>query len=92
MIQSVLNLVTLWERKQTCSPYYWKRWRQLLTMPLDQPAAIVLADSDEGAQLRHADPFAAILTQDDRRMLRSTMLSGGGRGTCVSRERPIAPP
>lgn len=49
-----------------------ERWRQLLAMPLDQAAAIVLADTDEGAQLRHAHPFAAILTQADRQLLHST--------------------
>lgn len=56
LIQRVLDLVSLWERNQTCSPYCWERWRQLLAMPLDQAAAIVLADTDEGAQLRHAHP------------------------------------
>lgn len=66
----VLGLVSLWERQESCSPYYWERWRQLLAMPLEEAEAIVLADTDEGAQLRHAHPFAAVLTQADRRMLR----------------------
>jgi hypothetical protein len=69
----VFDLLSLWEAKETCSPYYRERWRQLLAMPPKDAAAIVLADTDEGARLRHAHPFAALFTADDRRFIREAV-------------------
>src|SRR5690606_19031059 len=45
LMRRVLGLVSLWERQESCSPYYWERWRQLLAMPLEEAEAIILADT-----------------------------------------------
>jgi hypothetical protein len=62
-----LALIELWERKRTCSPYYPKRWRELLAMPLDEARTIVLAPTDEGQALRSASPFAGFFSNAERR-------------------------
>jgi hypothetical protein len=66
-----LALVDLWERKATCGPYYPRRWRELLAMPLDQARTIVLADTDEGQSLRAASPFAGFFSNEERRRFRN---------------------
>lgn len=50
--------IELWERRQTCHPWYARRWRDLLAGPIDRLEAAVLALSDEGQALRANNPFA----------------------------------
>jgi hypothetical protein len=67
-----LALIELWDRKQTCSPLYSNRWRELLDMPLDAARAIVLAPTDEGQALRAASPFPGFFTHAERRSFHRT--------------------
>jgi hypothetical protein len=43
------------------------RWEQLLAGPVEQLAAVLLSTSQESIDLRHASPFAGVLTEDERR-------------------------
>jgi len=51
-------------------PRYGRRWRELLQGPPQTMAAVVLADTDEGRRLRHAMPFANVLSNKDKSALR----------------------
>ena len=64
-----LDLVGLWEDRQTCDPAYPRRWRELLALPTARARSIVLADDHEGLDLRMSNPFAALLTAKERREL-----------------------
>jgi hypothetical protein len=66
-----LALVELWERKATCSPYYPRRWRELLAMRLEEARSVVLSDTDEGQSLRAASPFAGFFSNEERRRFRN---------------------
>jgi hypothetical protein len=66
---SVLELVAKWEALNPNGRWYVERWRQILDMPVNQARAIVMADNDEGAMLRHHHPFAAVFNNRERRAL-----------------------
>ena len=69
--ERVLNIavanVDLWEREQTCSPYYVETWRSLLAMPPDEIRNVVLADSDEARSLCSNNPFAGVFSMAEAR-------------------------
>jgi hypothetical protein len=62
-------LVALWETQKHADPYYAIRWRQLLAMPLPAMRAVVLASTEEGERLRHTQPFAGVLSDEERKLL-----------------------
>jgi hypothetical protein len=63
------ELIALWDTQPHADPYYAIRWRQLLAMPLPAMRAVVLASTEEGERLRHTQPFAGVLSEDERKLL-----------------------
>lgn len=61
-------------RMYQSAPYakvYLDRWRELLAGPLEDVLRVFGADDEESRALRHASPFAGILTENERlRILR----------------------
>ena len=47
-------------------PLYVEEWKQILTLPWEQIAALLIAVTEEAIRLRHCSPFAGILTQKER--------------------------
>ena len=63
-------LTRKWDTVPGTSPYYGRRWRELLGCSIADMRTIVFADTDEGERLRHTMPFANILTNSERSELR----------------------
>lgn len=60
-----LNLDRM-ERRQTVSPTYIARCRELVSLDIDEMAAVFLALTDEGQVLRSVHPWAGLLPNDER--------------------------
>ncbi len=62
------------QRMYRSAPYariYLDRWSELLTGPVEDVLRVFGADDEESKSLRHASPFAGILTENERlRVLR----------------------
>lgn len=56
--------IAIWERMQSCSPWYVRRWRELLRDP--DLATILLAPTDEAQALRANNPFAGLFNRAER--------------------------
>ena len=54
-------------------PRYAERWRGLLSRPLDEIAAAIAADDEEGRDLRQNSPFAGVLNEQERRRIIETV-------------------
>jgi hypothetical protein len=50
-------------------PRYAERWRELLARPIPEIVAAVLADDQEGRDLRQNSPFAGVLNEQERRRI-----------------------
>jgi DNA-binding transcriptional MerR regulator len=50
-------------------PVYAKRWRETMDLPIDQIAAAISADSEDGRDLRQNSPFAGTLNEHERRRI-----------------------
>jgi hypothetical protein len=49
--------------------HYAKRWRELLSRPIPEIVAALLADDQEGRDLRQNSPFAGVLNEQERRRI-----------------------
>ena len=56
--------IAVWERAASCSPWYIRRWRQLLEA--EDLRETLLADTDEAQRLRANDPFAGLFDRAER--------------------------
>jgi DNA-binding Lrp family transcriptional regulator len=59
-------------RMYQSAPYakvYLDRWRELLAGPVENVLRVFGADDEESKALRHASPFAGILTEEERLMI-----------------------
>ena len=72
IVAAALALVDKWESSTGVNPFYVSRWRRLLAGQIAEMSAEVLADSEQGAELRHCMPFAGLLTNRERAELRRT--------------------
>jgi hypothetical protein len=54
-------------------PYYAKRWREILTLPVDRVAEEIAADSQDARDLRQSSPFAGVLNEHERRRIIETV-------------------
>ena len=63
-------LTRKWDGVPGTSPYYGRKWRELLGSSIADMRVIVLADTDEGERLRHTMPFANIVSNSERSELR----------------------
>ncbi len=52
--------VARWERNSMCWSGYISAWRNMLAMPVDQMAQIILAPSGDGPALRQNSPFLSV--------------------------------
>jgi hypothetical protein len=50
-------------------PRYAERWRSLLALPILEIAAAIVADTEEGRDLRQNSPFAGVLNEQERRRI-----------------------
>lgn len=50
-------------------PRYAARWRALLDRPVVEIAAAIIADTQEGHDLRQNSPFAGVLNEQERRLI-----------------------
>ena len=62
-------LVGLWRRAPETPPFLIETWERLLDAPIVEMRRRVLADDEEGRELRHSMPFAGILTNLERAAL-----------------------
>jgi hypothetical protein len=53
-------------------PRYAERWRAVLTQPPAQIARAIVADTQEGSDLRQNSPFAGVLNEQERRRIIET--------------------
>ncbi len=53
-------------------PRYAERWRALLDRPIGEISAAIVADSQEGGDLRQNSPFAGVLNEQERRRIIET--------------------
>lgn len=54
-------------------PRYAEGWRELLSRPVPQAAAAIVADDQEGRDLRQNSPFAGVLNEQERRRIIETV-------------------
>ena len=52
---------------------YAEQWRELLSRPLPRVAATIVADDQEGRDLRQSSPFAGVLNEQERRRIIETV-------------------
>jgi hypothetical protein len=60
------KVIDLWEVQPGVRRDYCRRWRALLDGEVGAMRAVVLADTPEAEELRHAMPFAGILSNKER--------------------------
>jgi hypothetical protein len=65
------KVIDLWDAQPGTRRIHSQRWRELLDGDVDVMRAIVMADTPEAAELRHAMPFAGILSNKERAALRA---------------------
>lgn len=53
-------------------PSYAKRWQAVLARPLADIARVIIADTQEGKDLRQNSPFAGVLNEQERRRIIET--------------------
>ncbi len=53
-------------------PRYAECWRALLARPVEEISAAIVADSQEGRDLRQSSPFAGVLNEQERRQIIET--------------------
>lgn len=58
--------IAAWRREKTCSPWYWRRWNELLLRPIAECERIVMASTDEGQVLRANNPFPGLFSRAER--------------------------
>ncbi len=63
-------LMALWKAQPEMNPWLWQTWERLLERPVAEMRAAVLAETQDGDMLRHAMPFAGILSNRERAELR----------------------
>jgi Fe2+ or Zn2+ uptake regulation protein len=57
------------EKMRVATPYaqvYVERWEHLLSGPIEYVLQVLGADDEDSSALRHASPFAGVLTQQER--------------------------
>jgi hypothetical protein len=54
-------------------PRYAERWRELLSKSVPKVAAAIVADDQEGSDLRQNSPFAGVLNEQERRRIIETV-------------------
>jgi len=50
-------------------PTYAERWREVLALPVDRIAEVIVADSHAARDLRQSSPFAGVLNEHERRRI-----------------------
>jgi DNA-binding transcriptional MerR regulator len=50
-------------------PTYAKRWREILTLPLDRIAEVIAANGQDARDLRQNSPLAGVLNEHERRRI-----------------------
>ena len=66
-----LVVVAKWENVAGADPRHIQRWRALLGGETGAMRRSVMADTPEGAELRHWMPFAGVLSNRERSELRA---------------------
>jgi hypothetical protein len=55
---------------------YLNRWEELLAGPVERPLRVLVSTDEESIALRHAAPFAGLLSDDERReVIRATRVA-----------------
>jgi hypothetical protein len=63
------RVIALWRMLDNVRPWQIEEWERLLAGSVKDMRAIVLRDDETGRELRHAMPFAGILTNKERAAL-----------------------
>jgi hypothetical protein len=58
-------MIAKWQQQNICSVWYQERWSYLLSLPIDEAEAIVMAPTDEGQMLRASIPIAGVFSQEE---------------------------
>lgn len=72
MVEDALDRVDQLAAGGHLHPRYAKRWRALLARPLAEISAGMVADTQEGRDLRQNSPFAGVLNEQERRRIIQT--------------------
>ena len=51
------------------APAWYAEWREIMSRPWSEIAAIITEPSEEGARLRQSSPFAGVLSTDERKRI-----------------------
>jgi len=62
-----------YEARGGFDPELTRRWRELLARPIAEVRAGMLADTDEGRELRQMSPFRGVISQTERERILSTV-------------------
>jgi hypothetical protein len=73
MLEEARHRVERMEAEGHLHPRYSERWREILTKPVGEAAAALVADDREGADLRQNSPFAGVLNEQERRRIIDTV-------------------
>jgi hypothetical protein len=65
------DVIALWDAQPGVRRAYSQQWRALLSGDIGTMRRVVLADTPEAAELRHCMPFAGILSNKERAVLRA---------------------
>ena len=62
LVAKAHRLIAKWESSGRLRPWYKTTWLRLLSGPVSEMRAAIMADDEQGRELRHFQPFAGILT------------------------------
>jgi len=72
LVEEARDRIELLDSAGRLHPRYAECWRALLARPIDEISAAILADSQEGRDLRQNSPFAGVLNEQERRRIIET--------------------
>ena len=69
MVEEARQQIDQLQAEAHLHPRYAERWRGLLSHPIPEIAAAIVADEQDGRDLRQNSPFAGVLNEQERRRI-----------------------
>lgn len=66
VLEHALAMVRCWGQGDGPDPRYVERWRGVLSQPVERIVDVLLADDENGRDLRQVSPFAGVLDPRER--------------------------
>lgn len=67
LVNSARHRLWIWQDRGAIDPRYGERWEQILALPVGQIREVIVAESEDGRELRQNSPFAGELSEPERR-------------------------